>query len=422
MRNNFSELKHVVLNRKPDIVFLNETHVTNSCDISDIKIKNYNFLNCPSYSKHTGGVCVFINKKYKYDNVIVINEQLFWLLSFEICTSNVNTIFAGIYLSSKNEHKQLTINFVEKWLNETASSKEFILCGDFNIDMLSQSSYCRRLQNICDENGVNLLVKSPTRITQESATLIDLCATNINKHKISCNVLTDDQISDHCILEICLKGRCEQKVIKNRKIRVWQNYDVPKLWKSLENSLHEWNEMENSDIDNKMNWLLNTISVATKQFQCEKSIRINKEFYDKELELMRIEKNRLYKIAQYSTTNSEEKWHEYRIFKNNYKKVIQTKKYEANQRKLNRAQGDTKATWKVLNSILCKENNEILTINKADGNVIENDEDIANEFNNFFIDSIITLNESIPLHQYEEETIQIEQNVAFNFSRINIWN
>lgn len=84
LRNNFSELKYVVRKKKPSIVFLNETHITHDCDISDIRIKDYTFVNCLSHSKHTGGVCAFIHNSIKYDNVSVLGENLAWYLSFQI--------------------------------------------------------------------------------------------------------------------------------------------------------------------------------------------------------------------------------------------------------------------------------------------------------------------------------------------------
>ena len=163
-----------------------------------------------------------------------------------------------------------------------------------------------------------------------------------------------------------------------------------------------------------MNCLLNIINNATKQFMSVKSVKTKQDFFDEELEKMRIVKNRLYKIAQYTTVDSDEKWHDYRIYKNEYKNTIQTKKYESNQKKLDNAKGDMKATWKVLNTILCKENSEISTIKRADDVVIEDDQIIANEFNQFFINSIIELNESIPICQYEEEVLPEQHKQLLN--------
>lgn len=135
---------------------------------------------------------------------------------------------------------------------------------------------------------------------------------------------------------------------------------------------------------------------------------------------MRQEKNRLYKIAQLSPNNTKSatNWHLYRVFKNDYKKAIQTKRFEFNQRKLNRAHGDSKATWKVLNSILNRETNEITRITYNDVN-IENDLEITNTFNNYFINSVMEINQNIPIIQFEDD-MHINHESQFELRGISI--
>lgn len=207
---------------------------------------------------------------------------------------------------------------------------------------------------------------------------------------------------------------------KVRQIKVWNNYDPTLFLNSIEESLFSWNFIKNCDVNVKKNWILNILSTAANQFSSIKTIKTKSDFFDNELETMRIEKNRLYKLAQYSNESEDtaSKWHEYRLFKNEYKNTIQIKKYESNQRKLNRVEGDMKGTWLALNSILQKENSEKNTI-KVGEIEIEDDLQIANEFNKYFITSIIELNESIPHHQYEEE-IAADCNISFEFRCVTI--
>lgn len=56
-----------------------------------------------------------------------------------------------------------------------------------------------------------------------------------------------------------------------------------------------------------------------------------------------------------------------------------------------------KGTWKVLNSILNKENTDITKIIVNDIEIV-NDVEMANKFNKYFIDSIVDLNKNIPMH------------------------
>lgn len=421
LRNNFGELKYVIKKRKPSVILLNETHVTIDCDTNDLKLNGYNFIKCDSHSKHTGGVCAFIDKKIKTNNVKTFNDQVAWYISFEIVVNKSPITFAGIYLSAKSEHKSLVLDSFEKWYEENLYDKCAVIMGDFNIDLLSTTTYSRRLTQFCDDNGLSCLLNSATRITEYSATLIDLCLTNLAPNRINSQINFDDQISDHAIIESVISGNCDNYAPKLKKINIWLHYDVQQLWHSLENSIYSWQFVNMGDVDTKMNWLIKILSMATNQFKCIKTIKVNDDFFDNELEIMRMEKNSLYKIAQYSNddnNDSNELWLEYRLYRNTYKDVICQKKYECNQRKLNRVKGNMKSTWKVLNSILNNESDEVTSI-KVNGIEIENDLDIANEFNKYFVDSIVDLNRGIPSHQYENE-IFLSNNPTFNFRGVSI--
>lgn len=105
MRNNFTELKYVVKKRQPKVIFLNETHLTEMCDVADLNLKGYISFHCVSHSKHTGGVSVFIRNEMKVNNMEIIQQQIAWYISFSIVVNKNPIVLAGVYLSFKNEHK-----------------------------------------------------------------------------------------------------------------------------------------------------------------------------------------------------------------------------------------------------------------------------------------------------------------------------
>lgn len=205
---------------------------------------------------------MFIKKNLRFNNVNIIKEQIVWYLSFEIIVSKIPIIFAGVYLSADANNKPNVIESFDRWLECTLSAKQIVLCGDFNIDMISDSIYCRRLQNICEDNGLRLLTDSVTRVVERSATMIDLCFSNIMANNIKCTVLSDDQISDHSILEINVRGENKTAPNKIRSACVWSEYNVADLWQSLESALYSWRFVENATVNEKMEWLLNVINGA----------------------------------------------------------------------------------------------------------------------------------------------------------------
>ena len=336
MIGNLSELKYVIKTKKPDICLLSETHITEDTNQNELTINGYNSICCMSHSSHTGGAFVYVNKKIKTSNVSVHRTQLSWCISFEIRINNEKLIIAVVYLSA-SENKNTVLDVFEPWL-ENISNESIVCCGDFNINLNLDNNYSKRLKNILIDNGLKQIVDTPTRVVQTSSTLIDLCITNLNKNKISCNISVEDQISDHRNMEINIIGQVNNSKSNKNYITVWSDYNIEKLWNSIEPWLPEWSQFIDRSVDDKTTWLLSNLKSSLNQFRKIKQISDKNEFFDNELENMRKEKNRLYKNAQYLQTDRD--WKEYKSYKNEYKNLIQVKKYEATQRQLEKVAGN----------------------------------------------------------------------------------
>lgn len=114
-----------------------------------------------------------------------------------------------MYLSA-SENKTDIVNEFEKWIETIPSENNIIITGDFYINFLNESSIKKRLEYICADIGLKQLINSPTRVTSNSSTMIDLCFSNI--HSLTVASLDDDQISDHKNIEITLKSnQCDKK-------------------------------------------------------------------------------------------------------------------------------------------------------------------------------------------------------------------
>ena len=72
-------------------------------------------------------------------------------------------------------------NFIDIVSNQ---NKEFMILGDFNRNLLNQKIE-RDWGNFTASLGLTLLISEPTRVTQESQTLIDHIYTN-NEETIQC--------------------------------------------------------------------------------------------------------------------------------------------------------------------------------------------------------------------------------------------
>ena len=74
--------------------------------------------------------------------------------------------------------------------------KNVIITGDFNSNMLDNSGNGKKFKDPLQLAGFNNIIKSPTRVTENSSTVIDLICTN-NPTKIISSGVIDICIADH---------------------------------------------------------------------------------------------------------------------------------------------------------------------------------------------------------------------------------
>lgn len=255
-----TELKLVLRKIKSDICMCNETHLTEEINENEIKINDYNMIRCDSNSSRTGGVAVYINKKIKYSGAKIYATTFAWIVTFQVNVGHGNVIIAAVYLSA-SESKATIMNYMDLWCEEHCENSSILIVGDFNIDMASDSPYSQRIRNLCCENGLLQLVDKPSRVTRMSSTTIDLCLTNIYGTK--CTVSDENQISDHKILEIQMKGLAAQQSTKTKYFKSWKDYSSDKMSKKID----DWPQINDSlTVNEKTKWLLDHIKESAGSF------------------------------------------------------------------------------------------------------------------------------------------------------------
>lgn len=414
--NNKTELKYVLRELATDICMCNETHLTEDINDNEIEISGYNVIRCNSGSSRTGGVVVFITKKMKFYSVKTCATNFAWIVSFQIDTGHRKVTIAAVYLSA-SENKSTIMNFMDSWCEEICENDSVLIAGDFNIDMSVDTPYAQRIRNLSYDNGLAQLVDRPTRVTSTSATTIDLCLTNIYGAK--CTVSDDNQISDHKILKIQMVGRKITHTLKPKFIKSWKGYSSEKMWEKID----EWPQIDDSlSVNDRTELLMNNINEGAGSLIERKKVKSDEDFYDSELEEMRKEKNRLYKLAQFAIDiDGDERdnlWQNFRRYRNGYKAAIMEKKYAINQKRLDRVNGDMKGTWRVLNTILHRQQDDTHYIEDNECRY-EIDTEIANKFNQFFVQSIVDLNNDIPSIPFKCN-IENPRNVKFDFECVSI--
>lgn len=413
--NNFTELRYVIKKKSPDICLLNETHITEDVNTAEIKITGYNIIRSDSFSSRTGGVVAYIKRNIKIGNIKCHASQLLWIASFDIQSRLKNTMICGMYLSA-SENKMNVLHELENWCEENCNGKNVIMTGDYNVNYMNNTVYKQKLTQIHDDIGCKQMINQPTRTTEYSSTIIDLCFTNLKN--IRTEVSNDDQISDHSNIMAYVKCNAETEN-KCKKLKLLRNFNYENIINSITVWINQWPTIRNENVDIKTEWFSNNMSNTMRQFIYEKLINANdNDFFDEELETMRKHKNVLHKRAQYTRDHSDE-WDQYRKYRNEYKEKINKKKYQSTQNKIENAMGNQKKTWKIIKEMLNSKEDDINYIENENGEIVDNAVDIGNKFNKYFLESITKINRDIPAVTYENNIVY-DINNTFEFKKLRI--
>lgn len=176
-------------------------------------MNNFTVASIYKRNKHIrGGTCILIRNNIKYEEIQNLDKYNIEMV-FEVCGLEIrdrNLIVLCIYRSPK-ENVDIFLNQLQLVLNNLGNSinkKKIIICADFNIDILKDSSDKLKLTFLLQTFNIQFTVLEPTRIMGQSSTAIDNIACNFLDHNIR---IFDPGLSDH-------KAQIMQLNLKNNNI------------------------------------------------------------------------------------------------------------------------------------------------------------------------------------------------------------
>ena len=146
----------------------------------------------------SGGSCIFIRNTIETKDVNYLRdlgkEKVFEISAIEL--PDINTIIACIYRSPDSDF-YIFLQTLERLIFKISSKgKHLVLCGDLNVNFLQHNDKLVELQNLLAMTNLTNIVKSATRISNRSKSLIDvMIVDNTDNEKFTVNV--DLGYSDH---------------------------------------------------------------------------------------------------------------------------------------------------------------------------------------------------------------------------------
>lgn len=269
--------------------------MTKNIENSEVNIKKYKIIRCDSHSRHTGGVAIYIKNRINFSIVSNMNYlNNIWILALKIINRNINGVFVVIY-HSPSSSDAIFVNYFHDWCTDNLNPENInIITGDFNINLLVKNTYSDQILKVIDQIGMKQLVKSPTRVTKTSKSLIDYIISNNYIMKVV--ILYNEKISDHETISFSIndkkindnKYKCVNKIV---------NYSKEIFVNNLLNI--QWSEGFKLSANQKANFVISNIKKCIHEFI--KSVKTkntnNQQWYNNQLWEGRKQRNMAYRIA-----------------------------------------------------------------------------------------------------------------------------
>ena len=204
--HNFSKYKAYKSNLKLHFPILGftETNLTKS-NTSYYELEDYKHMSLPKSTLLGHGVSIYVDKCYdsdEYPNLTRLKPHIECIFA-KITIGSTRIIVGVVYRPPSSNIDDFISEFTELTDLLKRSNKPCYIMGDCNVDLMKYDSHKKTSEflDLIFANSFIPLINRPTRITSETATLIDHIYTNnynINDKLYQGILLTD--ISDHNIV------------------------------------------------------------------------------------------------------------------------------------------------------------------------------------------------------------------------------
>lgn len=399
IRSKLDEVKLLLDESSLDLLAITETHLSDNVDDDEIMIENYSLIRKDRMGtkNHWGGTAIYFKDHlniYELENDKNMKSiESVWV---EVIEKSQRLIFGCIY---RPPNDKTFLNHFAVVAEKLSKRKNVLLVGDFNIDLTTgkESQMSKSLNNIIARSGWSNLIKSPTRITDHSETLIDLAITS-NRSKVGKSGSYDAGISDHNLIFVTVKLFKKNAPPKLINFRNYKNADIQALKRDLE--FAPWSLISIFDDADDALWcweeLFTTIVNDHVKSRKVKIKSKNNEWMTGEIRKMLNNRYKLLQKAKLTGKNSPA-WIEYKKARNKCSNVIRVVKANYWKNQFDQANNNAKKFWSTVKRFKGQSRtSKIGPLKDSNGDIVLEDGKKANEMNSFFSNVGKNLAKNIP--------------------------
>ena len=404
LSTNYVALRQIVEDKRPYLVFLSETHIVDIDAFDQYSIPGYKIAACLSHSRHTGGVAIYVKESVHFN--LCHNKAIEgnWFLGIAV-ERGMRIGNYGVIYHSPSSSDQRFIEILENWFELFIDNIKFnMIAGDFNINYRDNYN-SNHLKRLAESFNLKQIIEEYTRISRHSKTLIDHVYTNIET--VHALVEHELKITDHETLVVNFDHgiNSDGNLVK---LKCWKKYSKLKVSELVARNM----DFPSVNLDRRTAVLNEALKLSTNQLVEQKFVTIKNSNSWYTLDLLRLKRKRDKWYKKFRRTNSNDHWYNYTVARNIYSKSLIRTRSEYIERKINQHKNNSKELWKTLKSLLkpgvCKP--QSITFN---GTEELSAQTIASKFNEYFINSVSSINQSI---EVVDEPDEIKQPTNVNCS------
>ena len=350
LRGKLPEIKLLLLETSLDILAITETKLPSNVSDEEIGINGY-FVARKDRDSNGGGVLSYYKQTltaYEETKLKVPSEmEAIWI---NVNSQSQTWLVACVYRPpDKHSFYGLFNETLEKvWLTK----KNLLVMGDLNSGMLfkgkaEEEKYLgRRLRNILTTYSLKNVIKEPTRIAENTQTLIDLIITS-HPENINVTGVSHLGISNHSLVYVNLRTRRERNKLITKTINNYKNFNSEQFRSDIKCAPWSVCEVFN-DTDDQV-WAWQHLYQNTKQQHIStRKVRSGEHKLPWINKSIRKEQNKRYKLLkEYKTHKDKDIWKRYKNSRNTVKKMIRHAEIRYWKEQFEQA-GNDKQFWKIV--------------------------------------------------------------------------
>ena len=392
------------LGKQFDVIGVSEMwHSESNPILTNMNIDGYQLFDTKSLSQN-GGVGLFVKSSLcsnKRDDLNCQCEE-FETIWIEIDVKNdKNLLFCCVYRHPNSTIDKLTSHFVNI-LSKTMNKQVFIM-GDFNINLLNYDSHAPTSDFINNFFNNHFLpsINHPTRISDNSSTIIDNIFTNMIDSQIICgNILT--QISDHFPQFLILRNSNISYTHSDTFKYDYSAFNETNFIRDFDDIDKTYiNEVSdaNANYDKFLNDVTTLVSnhVPIKKFSKREVKFKTKPWINPGIQKMMKIRDQM--LRKFKRTKSRNTLTVYKKFRNRVANELKKSRINYFQNYFTENSQNMKKLWSGIKSIISNKSSVSSRINKIktkSGNLTSDPAEISNEFNQFFVNVANNITETIP--------------------------